>query len=234
MKAIIGGTGIDEVFESEKIKSITTKYGTANYYEEGDLIFLLRHGTEHDVPPHLINYRANIEALKLLKVDEVISIYCVGSISKDYGIGCCTMMDDFIDFTTRPNKSFSTNGNVFHERMLDIFDSSLKDKIKKCSTLENIDMMDGGVYVCTEGPRFETKAEIKMYGLMGGDFVGMTAIPEIPLIKEKKMKVASIAYSINWATGLEYKNEMTFSEDNEIKDLSKKIITICINALKEK
>jgi len=94
--------------------------------------------------------------------------------------------------------------------------------------------MDGGIYVCTEGPRFETKSEIKMYGILGGDFVGMTAIPEIPLIKEKKIKIASIAYSINWATGLENKNGMIFVGNEEIKQLSKKIIKISIKALKDK
>jgi 5'-methylthioadenosine phosphorylase len=234
MKAIIGGTGIDEVVESGKIKSIETKYGNVVYYEDGDLIFLLRHGNEHEVPPHLINYRANVEALSLLNVDEVISIYCVGSIKKEYGVGCCTLIDDFIDFTTRGNKSFSIKGNVFHERMFNIFDSELQKKIIKNSKSEGIDMMDGGIYVCTEGPRFETKSEIKMYGILGGDFVGMTAIPEIPLIKEKKIKIASIAYSINWATGLENKNGMIFVGNEEIKQLSKKIIKISIKALKDK
>lgn len=234
MKAIIGGTGIDEVVESGSIKSIETKYGTVKYYEAENLIFLMRHGNEHEVPPHLINYRANVEALKLLDVDEVVSIYCVGSIKKEYGVGCCTLIDDFIDFTTRPNKTFCTKGNVFHERMFNIFDSDLKKKIIKNSKLEGINMLDGGVYVCTEGPRFETKSEIKMYGILGADFVGMTAIPEIPLLKERKIKVASIAYSINWATGLENKNGMIFIGDDDIKQLSRKIIRISIKSLKEK
>jgi 5'-methylthioadenosine phosphorylase len=234
MKAIIGGTGIDEVVESCDIKSIETKYGTVKYYEDGNVIFLMRHGFEHNVPPHLINYRANVEALKLLDVDEVVSIYCVGSIKKEYGVGSCTLIDDFIDFTTRGNKTFSTMGNVIHERMFNIFDLDLKRKIIKNSKSEGINMLDGGIYVCTEGPRFETKSEIKMYGILGGDFVGMTAIPEIPLLKERKIKVASIAYSINWATGLENKNGMVFIGDDEIKQLSRKIINISKKALKEK
>jgi 5'-methylthioadenosine phosphorylase len=231
MKAIIGGTGIDEVVGDVTIKTIETKYGVANYYEDGNIIFLLRHGKEHDVPPHLINYRANVEALNILNVDEVLSIYCVGSISKEYGVGCCTLMDDFIDFTTRSNKTFSKKGDVFHARMLNIFDSELQNKVLNCSKEEKIEMSKGGVYVCTEGPRFETKSEIKMYGILGGDFVGMTAIPEIPLLKERNIKVASIAYSINWATGLENNDNMVFINDNDIKDLSKRILSLSIKAL---
>lgn len=231
MKAIIGGTGIDEVIDNSKLQSIDTKYGSVSYYIDKDIIFLLRHGKNHNVPPHLINYRANIEALEMLNVDEVITIYCVGSISNNYGVGCCTLMSDFIDFTTRSNKTFSDEGNVFHERMVDLFDSSLKQRVLVSSQLEELKIKEGGVYVCTEGPRFESKAEINMFKIMGGDFVGMTAIPEIPLIKEKKIKVASIAYSINLATGLDNKKEMTFMSDEEIKILSKKLLKTSMDAL---
>lgn len=231
MKAIIGGTGIDEILLESEPKFIKTQYGTARYYEEGNLIYLLRHGISHDVPPHLINYRANVEALNLLGVDEVISIYCVGSITDKYKVGTCTLMNDFIDFTTRANKTFSDEGNVFHVRLTDIFDCKLKKNIKLAAFDEGLAIADGGVYVCTEGPRFETSAEIKMYGILGGDFVGMTAIPEIPLLKEKKIKVASIAYSINWASGIEGASELKFLEDKEILKLSKQLILVSKKAL---
>lgn len=81
MNAIIGGTGIDELFPQAKVIQIETKYGKAHYIKEKDTIIILRHGITHDIPPHLINYRANIEALKLLNVDKCVGIYTVGSIS---------------------------------------------------------------------------------------------------------------------------------------------------------
>ncbi|MGH4038394.1 MAG: MTAP family purine nucleoside phosphorylase [Sphaerochaeta sp.] len=234
MKAIIGGTGIDEVLRNSEVKRIQTKFGSVDYQEQDGIVFILRHGVSHDVPPHRVNYRANIEALQLLGVDECISIYCVGSISPEFEVGSCTLMDDFIDFTTRANKTFSHRGNVIHTSMSDLFDKELRSRVLECSKEQNIDMKTGGVYVATEGPRFETKAEIKMYSILGGDFVGMTAVPEVPLLKEKKIKLASIAYSINWCAGINCDEKINFMDDDEIAALSKKLLSISMNSLKKR
>ncbi len=226
MKAIIGGSGIDEILNLDEIKSIETKYGCTKYYQEDDIVYILRHGEKHEYPPHLVNYRANIEALSLLGVDECICIYCVGSISNKYPPGTSTLMSDFIDFTTRPNKTFSEIGNVFHTGMIDIFDKSLKCRILEKSKDFGIDMKLDGIYVATEGPRFESPAEIRMYSLLGGDFVGMTAIPEITLIKEKKIKVSSIAYSINWCSGISSDSPIDFVSDEDISVISSSLLNL--------
>ena len=227
MKAIIGGSGIDEILDISKIRSIETKYGVAKYYEDNNIVYILRHGENHEYPPHLVNYRANIEALNLLGVDECISIYCVGSISNKYPPGISTIISDFMDFTTRANKSFSEIGNVFHTGMVDIFDESLKARIVQKSNDFGINMNSGGIYVATEGPRFESPAEIRMYSLLGGDFVGMTAIPEITLMREKKIRIASIAYSINWCSGISGDSQIDFVDDEEVKNISTRLLDIC-------
>ncbi|MBK5201347.1 MAG: MTAP family purine nucleoside phosphorylase [Spirochaetaceae bacterium] len=231
MKAIIGGSGIDKILDITGIQYIETKYGKAKYYKENNIIYVLRHGENHEYPPHLVNYKANVEALSMLGVDECISIYCVGSISNKFPPGISTIMCDFLDFTTRGNKTFSEVGNVFHTDMVDIFDESLQTKIVNKSKDFGIDMHLGGIYVATEGPRFESPAEIRMYSLLGGDFVGMTAIPEITLMKEKKIKIASIAYSINWCSGITGDSQIDFVSDEEVQNISTNLLNICRKVL---
>jgi len=231
MNAIIGGTGIDELFPQAKVIQIETKYGKVHYIKEQDTIILLRHGLTHDIPPHLINYRANIEALKLLNVDKCVGIYTVGSISKRLPPGAVSIINDFIDFTGGNRIStFSTLNDVFHVEMTDPFDLSLKVKLKKEAALCNFPLDDGGVYICTNGPRLETPAEIRMFDHFGADFVGMTGCPEFSLINEANIKFVALAYSINWASGVNH-NKVTFIDTQSRARIAQAIISFCVNAL---
>lgn len=231
MYAIIGGTGIDEMFPQSKIYEIETKYGKAEYIKYKDTIIVLRHGLEHSLPPHLINYRANIEALKLLKIEKCIGIYSVGSITNKLLPGGVTLISDFIDFTGGKREStFSCENNVFHNEMSNPFDLELKVKLKKEASLCNFPLDDGGVYVCTNGPRLETPAEIRMFEHFGADFVGMTGCPEFSLLTEAEIKYVSLAYSINWASGVN-QDTITFLDTQSRNRISHAIISFCIKCL---
>ena len=230
MKAIIGGTGIDELFPNSKIYEIDTKYGKAHYIKENETIIILRHGINHNIPPHLINYLANVEALRLLNVDTCIGIYAVGSISNKLPPGSVTIVDDFIDFTGgKRNSTFSTIDNVFHLEMTDIFDKQLKSKIQEEAASCNFPLKDGGIYICTNGPRLETSAEIRMFDHFGADYVGMTGCPEFELLNEAKIKFIALAYSINWASGVNH-DKVTFLHNQSRAKIAQAIISFSIRA----
>ncbi|MGD1822488.1 MAG: MTAP family purine nucleoside phosphorylase [Pleomorphochaeta sp.] len=232
MNAIIGGTGIDEFFPDSKIYEIDTKYGKAEYLKKDNIIIILRHGLKHSLPPHLINYRANVEALRLLGVEQCIGIYSVGSISKKLLPGGVTIISDFIDFTNGQREStFSCENDVFHNEMTSPFNLSLKVNIKKEASLCNFPLDEGGVYICTNGPRLETPAEIRMFDHFGADFVGMTGCPEFSLLSEAKIKYVSLAYSINWASGVN-QDKITFLETQSRDKIAQAIISFCIRCFK--
>jgi purine nucleoside phosphorylase len=234
MRAIIGGTGIDELFPNSKVYEIDTQYGKAHYIKEHNTIIILRHGVNHSIPPHLINYLANIDALRLLDVDKCIGIYTVGSISNKLPPGSVTVIDDFIDFTGGKRKStFSTSDNVFHLEMTDLFDLDLKVKLRKEASLCTFPLGDGGVYICTNGPRLESPAEIRMFDHFGADFVGMTGCPEFELLNEAKIKFVALAYSINWASGVNH-DKVTFLHHQSRAKIAQAIISFSIKSYEAK
>jgi len=210
-KAIIGGTGVYDAFESAETKSILTAYGEVTYdlvvTQNIELIFLARHGKNHDTPPHKINYRANMMALKMLEVDEIYAICAVGSMNDKYEPGEVVIINDFLDFTKNRVQTYfdGENERVAHVEMTDPYCSSLRNRFTQAVTGYDIDFKGEAVYTCTEGPRFESAAEIKMYKILGGDVVGMTNIPESVLAKELGLCYAAIGVVTNWCTGIEGK-----------------------------
>ena len=227
MKAILGGTGIDQAknFDGEE-KIIETAYGAVSYMEKDGIIYLPRHKKNHSVPPHKINYKANIKALKELGVDEVVSIYAVGSISEKLKPLSYGLVSDFADFTGRDTTFFGGGEEgVRHISVSEPFSKNLQDRIKKSGN----EIAENLVYVTTNGPRLETKAEIRAFSILGFDIVGMTLAQEAVLLKEAGIDNAAIAYSINWAAGLE--EDVVFVSDEEIEKLSQEIIKRAEKAL---
>ncbi|AEV31024.1 purine nucleoside phosphorylase [Sphaerochaeta pleomorpha str. Grapes] len=234
MKAIIGGTGVDTLpgLQSEKTM-VATQYGDVELFvgtgKDASLVFLPRHGSEHSVPPHLINYRANIKALVSLGVDEAIGIYAVGSITdllKPEQIGT---ISDFIDVTGGGRQhTFFTGGSeqVRHVSMDRVFDPALTEALLQ----EDPSLVRGGIYCCTNGPRLETPAEIRSYRILGADYVGMTCATEASLAVEAGLRFAALAYSINWAAGVEG-SEVAFIGDAMIKQLRSKMTRLCTQVL---
>lgn len=208
--AIIGGTGVYEnVFLEEPQEMIVeTSYGKAlfcrGYYKEREIYFLARHGAGHGVPPHLVNYRANIAALKKLHIDAVISTAAVGSMRQGMPPGSRVVIDQFIDFTKgRPSTFYEGGGGgVVHVDLTVPYCPEIRRAILRAGRTLGEPLVDGGCYLCAEGPRFETPAEIKMFAHWGGDLVGMTNVPEVVLAREAGLCYATIALVSNFAAGI--------------------------------
>lgn len=232
MKAIIAGTGIDRVVTDLVRKSVGTQFGQVDYYLRDDLVIIPRHGFGHEVAPARVNYKANVKALETLGVDRVIGIYAVGSITSRLSPGAFGLVEDFLDFTGRDTTFFDgVEAPLRHTGMVDTFDRTLMaDFAKAAYRAGERDIKSGIVYVTTNGPRFETPAEIRAFRNLGADVVGMTLATEATLIHELSIPYAALAYSINWAAGLDEEG-LSFLEDESIERLSRRILSLSADAL---
>ncbi|HZK43267.1 MAG TPA: S-methyl-5'-thioadenosine phosphorylase [Syntrophomonadaceae bacterium] len=208
--AIIGGTGVYDPDLLDDIREVVqeTKYGSVNVtignFEGQEVVFIPRHGSNHSVPPHLINYRANIMALKELGVENIIATAAVGSINLDLKPGDFVLADQFLDFTKVRNHTFFAGGDagVTHCDMTIPYCPRVRKAIEEAGKVESKKIHNGGVYVCTEGPRFETAAEIDMFKILGGDLIGMTSVPEVTLARELGICYGNISIVTNFAAGI--------------------------------
>ena len=224
------------------VKDVTVQneYGTVNLksgtYKGKNVFFLARHGGEHSVPPHKVNYRANIRALQDLNVERIVSTSAVGSLTKEMNPRDFVLLDQFIDFTKKREYTFFDDA-VVHTDVTNPYCSQLREIIMKAASDLGITLHPKGTYVCTEGPRFETPAEIEMFALLGGDVVGMTNVPEVVLAREAKICYASIATVTNFAAGIS-PTKITHEEVIEIMDenseMIKKLIGKTIEMIPEK
>lgn len=200
--AIIGGTGIydNDLFREERTIKSHTPYGppsdsiTVGMFGERKIAFLPRHGKGHRIPPHMINYRANIWALKNLGVRRIIAPSAVGSLNYGFAPGDIMLPDQFIDFTKNRNYSFFDGSQACHISMADPFCNDLRRTANKCINSLGIKFHDKGTYVCIEGPRFSTRSESKMFrDVYHADIIGMTLIPECILARESEICYLSIS-----------------------------------------
>ena len=233
--AIIGGSGCQHFIPASAVKkSVETAYGMVELYEDGEVIYLLRHAKGHTVPPHLINYRAHIEALRISGVHRVISLYAVGSITDALPPGSAGVLTDFIDVTTGRMSSFCAEvGDPFrHVAMDEPFSRDLNGKIMDTAEGQGIALSKNLTYVCTNGPRLETPGEIRMYGRNGCDVVGMTAATEVSLAHEAGIEIAGIAFSINWAAGV-HSDRVSFIENDQVSEIVGKLTHLACESLRE-
>ncbi len=208
----------------------STRFGEAYAAIVGDTVFLARHRPEHSVPPHRINYRANIQALRDLGVDRVISIYAVGSITRRLAPSRIGIVKDFIDFTYGRESSFAEGDAFCHTPMVNPFDASLSAAFARTAFNDGCPISFDNVYVTTNGPRLETAAEIEAFRRMGADIVGMTLATEAELMVEAGIRNAAVAFSINWAAGLDHEG-VSFLEDETIRRISSRILGYALDAL---
>lgn len=201
---IIGGSGMEDLLLTEGFgeKMVKTEYGEVRV-KEGEVggktvVFLNRHGKNY-VPPSQINHRANIAAFKSEGVEDIIATAAVGSINRKMHPGELVLLTDFIDFTRGRVETFSEQSFIDVSRP---YSSFLIKKILNAAVKLRIKAYPGATYVCTEGPRFETKAEIKMFGKLGADVVGMTNVPEVILAAEVGIPYAVIGVITNFAAGI--------------------------------
>ena len=235
--AIIAGTGIYDIPQLKlKPAQISTPYGDASVLigqeEDSDIVFLSRHGVDHSIPPHKINYRANIKALQQLGVKRVIANYAVGGISQYVHPLDVAVIGDVLDFTHGREHTFFDGdaAGVKHVEMSQPYCAVLRSRLHDLSHRYGIVLHDNQIYVATNGPRFETPAEIRMFRKLGGDVVGMTGMPEVALAREAGMCFAGLALSINWAAGIKSKIEITY---DGLPDLRKRLLQLCIDALRD-
>lgn len=214
MLGLIAGTGFYdwEALENQQEKLIDTPYGQATVFLgevatpecRKPLAFLPRHAKNHTIPPHKINYRANIWALKSLGVDKIVAVNAVGSLLTDVPPGSIVLVDDFLDFTFGREHTYFTGGEagLQHTDMTNCYDRDWQQQIKAAADKAGIELVQDGVYVCVQGPRFESRAEIKAYGRLGGTVSGMTGVPEVTLANELGLIYGSLALVTNFCCGL--------------------------------
>ena len=197
---IIGGTGVydPEMFELKETVRPFTPYGPPSddiqigTMEGVDVAFLPRHGRGHVYPPHKVNYKANIWALKDVGVDRIISPCAVGSLQEEYEPGEIVIVDQFIDMTKNRAYSFYDGPKTVHISMADPFCPEMSSLFIKEAKRKKVPVHDKGTYVCIEGPRFSTRAESQMYRAFA-DIIGMTLVPECQLAREMEMCYCSLA-----------------------------------------
>ena len=198
---IFGGTGIYDsgLLENSQEVDIDTPYGkpsdtiTIGICKGRKIAFLPRHGKKHTIPPHMINFKANIWAFKELGVTRIIAPSAVGSLKEELEPGHFALPSQFLDFTKSRDGSFSEEGRVIHISVSDPFCPELQSLIFQVTEKQGLKMHKDCTYVCIEGPRFSTKAESKLYRFTGADIIGMTLVPECQLAREAQMCYVSIS-----------------------------------------
>ena len=209
MIGLITGSGFGDIesLTDKKPEAIETEYGSvtvtrARWDGDHDVIFIPRHGSDHSIAPHLINYRANIAALHAVGVRAIIATAVSGAITPGYAMGDLVLVDDFLNFTHgRHDTFFDTVGSVRHTEVTTAYDPDLRALVAKSAESVGQTLVDGAVYSTFNGPRFESPAEIRMAEHAGADLVGMTGYPEVVLAREMGLAYCSIAIVSNMAAG---------------------------------
>ncbi|RJS76578.1 S-methyl-5'-thioadenosine phosphorylase [Candidatus Bathyarchaeota archaeon] len=205
--AIIGGTGFESLFEEAKKIHVGTPYGIPPPIQIGvansvKIAFLPRHGYTHAVPPHKVNYRANIYALHKIGVERVLATNAVGAINLKFKPGDIAVPHDLVDLTKNRPSTFYDEAAVVHIDFTEPYCPQIRKALIQKAKENTPNVWERAVYVCTEGPRFETPAEIRMFRTLGFDIVGMTGAPEATLARELGMCYASLCFVSNMAAGI--------------------------------
>jgi 5'-methylthioinosine phosphorylase len=208
---IIGGTGLQSIAGI----NVLSEYETNNEFGAPssklsilningiDTIFLARHGKPHHIPPHKVNYRANIYALNEYGVKNIISVNAVGGITSNMSPGAIVLPDQIIDYTwSRQHTFYDDNPDtVVHVDFTNPYSNLLRNNVIKAAEQTGVDLIPVCTYGATQGPRLETAAEIKRLESDGCDVVGMTGMPEAALARELEIDYVSISLVVNWAAG---------------------------------
>jgi len=209
---IIGGSGLTalKALKVTRREMVHTPWGEpSGPYSHGtfdgiEMVFLPRHGAGHVIPPHLVNYRANIWGFKELGVKKIIGMAAVGGITDNYGPGVICVPDQIIDYTYSRKHTFfdDDQGPVTHIDFSDPYCEELRQTLLDAGNSSGLSVLPGGTYGATQGPRLETAAEIRRMRNDGCDIVGMTGMPEAALAREVGICYACCAVTVNWAAGI--------------------------------
>ncbi len=208
---LIGGSGLYDIsgLEIREEVSFSTPYGApSSTYKIGDfngteLVFLARHGVPHSIPPHKVNYRANMWGFKSLGVEKIISIGAVGGINSGMQPGSIVILDQIIDMTMGSRAAtFYDEDKVVHVDFTHPYCAGMREIFIQAAGHISLPVKKRGTYICVNGPRLETEKEIQFFSLIGANVVGMTAMPEAALARELEMCCAGISVVTNYAAGL--------------------------------
>lgn len=208
--ALVGGTGLTELRESEQTLVIDTPYGMPSApirvvaEEPLRLLFLPRHGNPHRFPPHCVNYRANMWALREAGADHVLSVYAVGGLHEPFRPGALAAADQLIDYSWGREHSYSDSEQapLRHIDFTRPFEGALRRALLAAAPDAAPELIDGGCIGVFQGPRLETAAEIQRARKDGCDMAGMTALPEAGLARELGLDCAGLGVISNWAAGV--------------------------------
>ena len=225
LRAIIVGSGFETFAQTSDVHRLTTRFGEpsapvrAAIFEGSPVLILPRHGDNHELPPHIVNYRANLDALRELGAEAVIALNTVGAVSEIRKPGQIAVPDQVIDYTWGRAHTIYDNPQpgFAHVEFTEPFDASLRAELLHAAGAAGIDCRDGGVYAATQGPRLETAAEIDRLERDGADYVGMTGMPEAILAAELGLRYACLSLVVNKAAG---RGEKPIHDDVESSTLA--------------
>lgn len=243
--AIIGGTGLGSLknLEITRHQVVNTPYGepsgplTFGTLGGCEVVFFARHGYSHRIPPHEINYRANMWALKEVGVSQIVSVAAVGGITPRMGPAVLAVPDQIIDYTHgRAHTYFEGElESVTHIDFTHPYSEGVRQELLNSAREVGVAIEDGGTYGCTQGPRLETIAEIRRMERDGCDLVGMTGMPETALARELGLDYAHLAVIANWAAGKNGDEEITMEEiDRTLKEGMRKVRAILQHLLEHR
>jgi len=218
---IIGGSGLTslDALDIHRREVLHTPFGEPSgpyshgYFDGLEVVFLPRHGAGHTIPPHSVNYRANIWGLKELGVEKIIGVNAVGGITENMIPGKICIPDQIIDYTySRNHTFFDTNETpVTHIDFTKPYCQEMRQHLIEVADSNGVELNEHGVYGATQGPRLESAAEINRMDKDGCDIVGMTGMPETALAKELGLCYAACSVIVNWAAGRS-EGEITMDE----------------------
>lgn len=197
---VIGGSGITSIFGDAVPRShrLSTPWGApSGPVDEGDVggmrvLFLPRHGPDHSIPPHRVNYRANVDALCSLGAEAIVTVSSVGSLKEELAPGAFVLPSQFVDFTKQRPTTFFDGGRVYHLSLADPFCPDLRATAALVGREVGTPFVEEKTYVCIEGPRFSTRAESAFFRTFA-DIIGMTLVPEVTLARERAICYACLA-----------------------------------------
>ena len=218
---LVGGSGFEQLIGQGETRRIDTPYGpspdiTIAQIDGVNVAFLPRHGTRHEFPPHKVNYRANIWSLKQLGVERIVATNAVGAMRESYRPGNLVIPVDLVDFTRLRNQTFYDSDPVVHVDVTDVYCPEIRKILIEASRRSSRKTWNESILACTDGPRYETPAEIMMMRNAGCDVVGMTSAPEAFLARELEICYGAVCIVTNMAAGLQ--KTLTASEVTQLAE----------------